>query len=197
MRSTSVLLVKIAVLAAVTAVALVTVPAAVGWWQAPCPHYGDFPGKQAIGLASGIRGCYYLTPAPGGVDVTVAYAATTDSLPGNVADAKAIDAVLWQRLPFAIKRITQYPNAFAPGDAATDKIVASRQDMTLWFGSRPAALDQSTGVPLTTSLRLQRVVDPFAGLSALVALGLVIVAVGARRYRPARRPVPAPATHVI
>jgi len=178
-----VVLVKSAVLAVIVAIILVTIPAAVGWWQAPCPHYGNFPGKQAIGLAPGMQGCYYVTPGHGGVDVTVAYAARTHSMRGNVADAHTIDAILWQRLPFAIARVIQYPNAFAPGDAATDKIVATRQDMTAWFGARPAALDQSAGIPLTTPLRLRRLVDPFAALAALIAAALVVAAIGERRSR--------------
>jgi hypothetical protein len=191
-----VVLVKSAVLAVVAAIVLVTIPAAVGWWQAPCPNYGNFPGKQAIGLAAGMRGCYYMTPSRNGVDVTVAYAARASSLRTNVAEARAIDAVLWQRLPFAINQIVQYPNAFAPGEAATDKLVASRQDMTAWFGSRPAALDQSTGVPLTTPLRLSRLVDPFAALAGLIAAALAVVAIGERRSRrlssSSSLPVPPP-----
>ena len=169
------MLVKSAVVAFVTSVALLTIPSAIGWWQAPCPNYGNFPGKSAIGAANGMQGCYYVTPDGDGVDVTVAYAARENSLPDNIQDARTIDQILWNRLPFPIEHVVQYPNAFAPGEAATDKIVASRPQMAAWFGARPAALEASRTIPLTTPLEVERFAYP-AGVLAMVLAALLTTA---------------------
>jgi hypothetical protein len=183
-----VILVKSAVLAFAASVVLLTIPSAVGWWQAPCPNYGSFPGKSAIGLAHGMQGCYYVTPHGAGVDVTVAYAAHKSSLPDNISDARMIDQILWNRLPFPIEQVVQYPNAFAPGDAATDKIVASRPQLAAWFGARPAALNQQRDVPLTTSLRIGRIAYPLGVLAMVLAALLTTAEVLVRRsHRLGRR----------
>jgi hypothetical protein len=181
------ILVKTAVLAFVASVVLLTIPSAIGWWESPCPNYGNFPGKQAIGLARGMQGCYYVTPSGDGVDVTVAYASREKTIADNVADARTIDSIMWNQLPFTIDRIVQYPNAFAPGDAATDKIVASQQDLVTWFGARPVGVQQSlqsaSDVPLATSATVARIVYPLAGVLALVAIGSALAAVAERRTR--------------
>jgi hypothetical protein len=176
-------LVKSAVLAFTASIVLMTVPSVIGWWQSPCPHFGDFPGKTAIGLAQGMQGCYYVTPSGDGVNVTVAYASRAKSLTHDVEDAKMIDAIMWNRLPFTIEQIVQYPNAFPPGDAATDKIVASQQDLAVWFGARPAGLDQASDIPLTTPLQFRQFAYPAGALFALIGAGLTAVVIWARRSR--------------
>ncbi len=141
-----------------------------------------------------MQGCYYVTPDGDGVDVTVAYAARENSLPDNIQDARTIDQILWSRLPFPIEHVVQYPNAFAPGEAATDKIVASRPEMAAWFGARPAALEVSHHVPLTTPLKVQRFAYP-AGVLAMVLAAILTTAevVNRRSQRlaqPALMPLP-------
>lgn len=168
-------LVKAAVLAFVASVVLLTVPSVIGWWQAPCPHYDGFPGKGAINAAKGMQGCYFVTPDGEGVDVTVAYAARQSSLSANISDARAIDQILWNRLPYPIENVVQYPNAFAPGEAATDKIVASGPQLTEWFGARPATLQQRHDVPLTTQLKVRRIAYP-AGVLAMVLAAVLTTA---------------------